>query len=525
MKIPRLLLIHSIHSLWLMIFIISLFSGLMIATDHRQWLTPIKSWLISGDVFTWHFFSAAILIASLLAYGFVFIKTKRWRIFAEKNLSKTISLIGLFLLIALSVSGLILNFFPNRSVRDWHFIIASIFLLYPLLHIISQLLDKHWLIVLKIFGWGKTTYLFSGLALLIISFLIAQPVITGSKKNLQVHYVNTLPTVDGKENDKIWQAIKRKTIITQLSEAKYDVPVTIKAVHNKEHIVFLIRWPDPEPSYNHLPLEFFKGKFVKGKFVKGQAPNGAWQAANNGFSTDDEKTYYEDKLAIMLANKPLAAIKSIHLGKKPLSNAPEPRHQRGYHYTTDQSYLDIWHWKAVRSDLYFQADDNFFGPPIPINNNAPRYLAGYQKDPSWSGGVINNYEFFNKNTITPLRIPSSSRYVSNSGNKQIKQTMRWVDSEKYQAELMHSRFKEGQQIPSIIHMGAYEGDRGDVGAKGHWENGYWTVELMRKLDTQSPYDVSIKNNTYMWFATFNHSQTRHSYHLWPLKLKLLNKSN
>ena len=49
---------------------------------------------------------------------------------------------------------------------------------------------------------------------------------------------------------------------------------------------------------------------------------------------------------------------------QPLRDKPENWHGKGYHYTNDDSIVDVWHWKAVRTNDMFIADDNFFGPPI-----------------------------------------------------------------------------------------------------------------------------------------------------------------
>jgi hypothetical protein len=42
------------------------------------------------------------------------------------------------------------------------------------------------------------------------------------------------------------------------------------------------------------------------------------------------------------------------------------------------------------------------------------------------------------------------------------------------------------------------------------------------LDTGSKFDVPLSRNapTYLWLAVFNHSQTRHSQHLHPVRLLL-----
>ena len=67
--------------------------------------------------------------------------------------------------------------------------------------------------------------------------------------------------------------------------------------------------------------------------------------------------------------------------------------------------------------------------------------------------------------------------------------------------------------------GPFEGDRGDVQAVGKWSRGWWRLEVARKLDTGSMYE-RIGDGTYLWVAVFDHTQTRHSRHVHPVRLEL-----
>jgi hypothetical protein len=43
---------------------------------------------------------------------------------------------------------------------------------------------------------------------------------------------------------------------------------------------------------------------------------------------------------------------------------------------------------------------------------------------------------------------------------------------------------------------------------------------MRRLKTDSVYDVEIKSGSLMWVAAFDHSEKRHTRHLRPFRLEL-----
>ena len=68
----------------------------------------------------------------------------------------------------------------------------------------------------------------------------------------------------------------------------------------------------------------------------------------------------------------------------------------------------------------------------------------------------------------------------------------------------------------------FQGDRGDIRAKGAWRQGWWTLEARRVLDTGSEYDVAITLDkpVYISVAPFNRTQTRHGEHIRPVKLVL-----
>jgi hypothetical protein len=52
-----------------------------------------------------------------------------------------------------------------------------------------------------------------------------------------------------------------------------------------------------------------------------------------------------------------------------------------------------------------------------------------------------------------------------------------------------------------------------------WQDGWWRLEVTRKLDTGSEFDIPLDQDkpAYLWVAVFDHAQTRHSRHLHPLR--------
>jgi hypothetical protein len=81
-------------------------------------------------------------------------------------------------------------------------------------------------------------------------------------------------------------------------------------------------------------------------------------------------------------------------------------------------------------------------------------------------------------------------------------------------------YPEGTVLPSVLVKGPMMGDRADVRAVGVWQDGRWELEMSRRLQTDSEHDVPLADGVFLWVAVFDHSQTRHTYHLRPLRLRL-----
>jgi hypothetical protein len=58
----------------------------------------------------------------------------------------------------------------------------------------------------------------------------------------------------------------------------------------------------------------------------------------------------------------------------------------------------------------------------------------------------------------------------------------------------------GTVMPGVLIAGSYEGDRGDLVGGSRWKDGYWTLEVTRKMKTGSKYDKDFVagKNLYMW---------------------------
>jgi hypothetical protein len=224
----------------------------------------------------------------------------------------------------------------------------------------------------------------------------------------------------------------------------------------------------------------------------------------------------------------LAGLSTSHLGPRPVDRKPGPAGGRGLHYTTDGSIVDVWHWKSVRTGPMGQIDDNYFGPLLdPPKDPKARYTGGYTQDPKTGGNFIQNWKTLADGRIVPLFLPRHPDVLKRLGNVDLDPHAGdagewWLPKEltaPYAPEL-DAALPVGMIVPSVVIESPFEGDRGDVAAVAKWSRGWWRLEVSRKLDTGSKYDVPIADGTYLWVAVFDHTQTRHSRHLHPLRLEV-----
>lgn len=520
-KHRRSLAVTLLHWIWVGAVCASFISGQRIGLDNANAsLTPQQldysrpawqDWLPAGAVFEWHRASGLLLAVSLAGYLILLVFSRRFRILQWRWQDSTPKAshyffiwLGLVLLSAQLATGTLLaaelENLPGVLVA--HRWLSWLILAYLLVHPTVSIIYLGWRRSLSILT-GSLNGMWLASGCLALAMMAAYIAIGRYPLPLNVAYSEFPPRIDGDPGDSVWQLATPVTVITRHGNLDRTIPVSVKALQVGERIYFQLRWPDSSIHREHLSMA--------------KATDG-WRILATTFSHDDERIYYEDKLALMLSDQSLFdAMRSIHLGMQPLAGEPVARHRRGFHYTSSGKPLDIWHWKSVRTNHLSQADDNYFSMPQPALACAPRYTAGYQQDPSRGGGYTANYRFYDQR-VTPLRLPTNIPAAAE------KYWMRWPDGRPW-TEQQDQTLEPGTRIPGIISKGPLQGDRGQVGARGNWQQGYWQLELSRALNTGSPFDTAIGEQTLLWIAVFDNAQTRHSYHLRPLQLRWNNNDD
>lgn len=357
-----------------------------------------------------------------------------------------------------------------------------------------------------------------------------------SVDRLEIHRIDATeaPTLDGDTSDKVWRNIKPYSLMTNEGgnfDGKGESRIEIRAVHDGTWAYFLFTWQDPTRSLKQLPLI---------KEIDG------WHVLHNGYESGDEHDYNEDKFSVLLTTSDaiLAGDRTFHAGPQPIPTAPATMTGRGLHFTApDAPYVDVWVWKATSGGPTGWMDDAHFGPPLDPTPEQVRYLTPYRGGFAYDPGSANYSKNFDASPampgeanaqahplVTPRRLPkdiaatqASMGEFSLDPNLGESDGARWFmtefESVPYATEL-DKLIPQGTVLPGIIISGDFSGDRANLRCAARWASGHWALEVARKLDTGSKYDVALKSGTFMRVAAFDHSQIRHTRHIRPIRLEV-----
>ncbi|MBV9064553.1 MAG: cytochrome b/b6 domain-containing protein [Methylobacteriaceae bacterium] len=351
-----------------------------------------------------------------------------------------------------------------------------------------------------------------------------------SVDSLRVHRIASrdAPILDGDASDPVWRNSHSISVMTNQGgnfDGRGESKVEIRAVHDGKWAYFLFVWEDPTRSLKQLPLV---------KEIDG------WHLLHDGYERGDEHAYNEDKFSVLLTtlDVDLAGDRTFHASPHPIPGAPSTMTGRGLHFTAAGLLADVWQWKASSSGPTGWMDDDHFGPPrepTPMQaSNAAPYRGGFAPDP----GEANYSENFNVQSdptgegvvFVPRRLPRDLAAMQAAMGQVVRDPdvgesdgARWFMSEAEtvpftpEGDLL---IPVGTVVPGVIVAGDFSGDRADVRCAARWASGHWALEVVRRLDTQSRYDVPLRSGTYMRVAAFDHAQIRHTRHVRPIRLEV-----
>ena len=263
-----------------------------------------------------------------------------------------------------------------------------------------------------------------------------------------------------------------------------NTEMELRALHDGESVFVQAVWLDETEDRQNMPWK---------KTAEG------WQHLFTDFK--DETVYYEDKFSLVFPVEPSVLFDAVGCS---MSCHAGGGHAYGFKSTPD--LLDVWHWKATRTDPSGQVDDKYWNADGPELKNAGRH-----GDPKEGGGYERNWIEGEENG--PAFLPGSDDAVKKGGLLRDKAIP--LTSE------LEAKIPEGTIVPGMV-VSPFEGDRGDVACRSNYQDGKWQLRMQRKLDTESGFDVIFRpGKTYSFgCAAFDRASKRHAYNAATYRLKL-----
>ena len=335
------------------------------------------------------------------------------------------------------------------------------------------------------------------------------------------------PVLDGDLREAAWLNAAPVTIQTTQGGdfgGTRQSTVEIRAVHDGTYAYFAFVWTDPTRSLKHMPL-------IKTKT--------GWEVATPDQAVHSEPAYHEDKFSVLLARSTLPLIgNAIHLSASPRRDRPASSSGRGLHYTSDGSVTDVWVWRASHGGPNGHIDNCHFAaavePTAEQLDGRSSYKGGFAVDPGQSPAYQANVEpdqaGSGSGMIVPKRLPRDiTRTIQAFGQfsslprESDSENARWwmteAESSPYSA-VAGAQIPTGTIVPGIISVNANLMNNTRIRGVARWAAGRWTLEIARKLNTGSEFDVPIETGVLMWVAAFDRSETRHTRHVRPLVIEI-----
>lgn len=496
-----------LHLLSITVITFNLLTGLrirLVSDTTLMWLSPI---LPQGQLHQLHLYSGIVLTA--VALSALFLRTQHQD--KKSTYHRWVNRLGYFVVIGNILSGWLKYYLPTNFVNPHlHYWFAIGLVAFLVMHALVHLMQQGRTTITTLLPLRKL-YLLRFVSALSVVLIVTTIISLLQQMNREVELLvmpisyQQVIDIDGVADESFWQQAKATTLLTVGGANFVDgqTEITLKAVANPDEVYFLFTWQDNTQNITHLPLYKKDSK---------------WFIKQDGFYQFDEQTFYEDKFAVMLSNTcSLGADGTAQLGPHPIKGKPSNFHQKGYHASLDGQVRDLWHWKAVRTNNMFLADDNHISAPQNVRSGERRYTAGYGTDGKESGAYVMNWHWYQQQNIIPKRLPLTPDLLTQYEDVNNSWVLPWFETKPYQASDDH--YADGTQLPSVLYRSnRFEGDRADIRARGKWSAGQWTLELSRKRKTGSAQDVTLQDGICLWVSAFDHSQIAHTRHERPLKL-------
>lgn len=287
------------------------------------------------------------------------------------------------------------------------------------------------------------------------------------------------------------------------------VPFQVQAAFNGTDVYFRYRWPAPRAGIFHDVLRYKNGAWtVEGRAVPGSQPDGLHEDRVAMMVDDGSVPEFGRYGGYIAIGRRLAGfsdevggkevVDHPYLGKKlgldeptkylPATRkglddwaavVPEAEQDRlraaGY-------FIDLWHWRAQRSNPVGFADDQFVGAGRLSDSGRGAYTT------NWDGERKQPRLMLDQAKVGRAALKWDDIVQGRVGQNDV-HFLRDDQSAPFNPD---AGWKEGDVIPRRI-LRLPQGSRADIGVSGkaRWADGYWDVTLKRKMNTDKPTEDKI----------------------------------
>jgi len=277
----------------------------------------------------------------------------------------------------------------------------------------------------------------------------------------------------------------------------------VKTAYNEDSIFWKFEWEASPPSFYHDYLVYENGKWIRhGKSIVGVEPEGLYEDRLSFFLDDGSvenfaeyggyiTTVHDMRFMTHDVSKSEA---QKHIGKKDVRKfLPETRIEahdwRTLRPQADITalvntgyFLDLWHWRAHRSNPIGYADDQHVSwyrlndkgqSPYSTNWNDDIKQPKFMFNPKLTGQYAMNWQKLKNKKYTQ----NDNYYLSHEIAMPYDPNHEW---------------KAGDVIPYRLLRTPTE-SRGTIEANGIWENSKWKLSLKRALNTNYPDDKELSH--------------------------------
>ncbi len=264
------------------------------------------------------------------------------------------------------------------------------------------------------------------------------------------------PTIDGKDGDAAWGQASEVNLLLPVQKGGGPSRATVKAAYDDDNIYFLVKWQDPTGTES-----------IHKNMLTYTAADKTWKKSGN-----EDRVYFLFNINATDFSGGCAVY--CHVGNPDW----DVTHDSRMGTNNPGESIDVWHWKAARTNPMGHADDKHW---VDLTK-ADEII--YEGEEVLKTRLADSGSGFDSGNVED-GLPKFMHKNDPGANVDF---LFEVDEVAFDP---NANWKDGDTVPGyVLKDGA--GSRADVVTAATYSGGTWVVELQRSLVTNNPDDVQFK---------------------------------